>query len=275
MRLDSSHVGLGYRRSMFEELAHRDQLPFDFLEIAPENWMNTGPRLQNQLHSLRERVPLTTHGLSLSIGSFAPLDRVFLKRLKSFLDDYKIELYSEHLSYCSDDGHLYDLMPIPFTAEAVAHVCERIRIVSDILERRLILENVSFYAMPSREMTEIDFINAVLDESDCQLLLDVNNVYVNSINHGYDARKFITELPAERICYMHIAGHYQQSSDLIIDTHGSDVIEPVWQLLDVGYQHAGCQPTLLERDFNIPPLQHLSGELNAIKKAQALHYADV
>ena len=271
--LNSDSVGLGYRRSMYQELIECDQLPFDFLEIAPENWMNTGPRLQHQLRALRERVPFTTHGLSLSIGSFAPLDHAFLKRLKTFLDEYNIDLYSEHLSYCSDDGHLYDLMPIPFTTDAVSHVSQRIRTVSDILERPLVLENVSFYAMPSHDMTELEFINAVLTEADCGLLLDVNNVYVNSINHGYDARQFIAGLPAERVRYMHIAGHYQQQPDLIIDTHGADVIDPVWKLLDNSYQQVGCHPTLLERDFNIPSLNTLSNELATIRKTQALQHA--
>lgn len=275
MPLDRHSVGLGYRRAMFEELVQCDPLPCDFLEIAPENWMNSGPRLQQQLHRLRERVPFTTHGLSLSIGSFAPLDYAFLKRLKAFLDEYHIELYSEHLSYCSDQGHLYDLMPIPFTADAVTHVSKRIRQVSDILERPLVLENVSFYAMPSDDMTELDFIKAVLAESGCDLLLDVNNVYVNSVNHGYNAEQFITALPPECVRYMHVAGHYQQQSDLIIDTHGADVIDAVWRLLDVGYQHVGCQPTLLERDFNIPPLHKLSGELEAIRATQAMQHANV
>ena len=275
MPLNPNSVGLGYRRSMYEELISFEQLPVDFLEVAPENWMNAGPRLQKQLQSLRERVPFTTHGLSLSIGSFAPLDRDFLKQLKAFLDQYQIELYSEHLSYCSDDGHLYDLMPIPFTADAVKHVSERIRTVSDVLERPLVLENVSFYAMPSQDMTELEFITAVLSEADCDLLLDVNNVYVNSVNHGYNARQFITALPPERVRYMHIAGHYQQQPDLIIDTHGADVIDPVWQLLDLGYQLVGCQPTLLERDFNIPPLEQLTHELGIIRETQALQHAHV
>ena len=275
MPLNSDTVGLGYRRSMYQELIQCDQFPFDFLEIAPENWMNSGPRLQHQLRALRERVPFTTHGLSLSIGGFAPLDLPFLRRLKAFLDDYDIELYSEHLSYCSDEGHLYDLMPIPFTADAIGHVSERIRTVSDVLERPLVLENVSFYAMPDGDMNELEFINAVLAEADCDLLLDVNNVYVNSINHCYDPVQFITGLPAERIRYMHIAGHYQQQADLIIDTHGADVIDPVWQLLKTSYQYAGCHPTLLERAFNIPSLDTLSNELATIRKTQATQHAIV
>lgn len=261
-------VGLGFRRSMFAELVNYDSLPIDFLEVAPENWMNAGPRLQHQLRQLTERYPFSTHGLSLSIGSPAPLDIDFVRRLKAFLDEHRISSYTEHLSYCSDEGHLYDLMPIPFTEAAVHHVSERIRTVSDILERPIGLENVSFYAMPEGDMSELAFINAVLEEADCELLLDVNNVYVNSINHCYDAESFIRGFPTDRIKYLHIAGHYQQDSDLIIDTHGADVIEPVWQLLATTYDHHGLQGTLLERDFNIPELPTLASELNRIQQAQ-------
>lgn len=277
--LSDHSVGLGYRRSMYDEVKQElvtpNQLPFDFLEIAPENWMNAGPRLKAQLHELRQQVPVTSHGLSLSIGSPAPLDIPFLKRLKQFLDEFEIALYSEHLSYCSDEGHLYDLMPIPFTCEAVKYVSERINTVSDMLQRRIVLENVSFYAMPSDDMTELEFITQVLTEADCDLLLDVNNVYVNSINHGYDPKQFISQLPAERVRYMHIAGHYQQQPDLTIDTHGADVIQPVWQLLEHAYTCVGHHPTLLERDFNIPPLATLSAELSQIRQHQIQSHAIV
>jgi uncharacterized protein (UPF0276 family) len=160
-------------------------------------------------------------------------------------------------------------MPIPFTEEAVHHVAARIRRSQDILERRIAMENVSYYAAPGMQMEEIDFINAVLEEADCDLLLDVNNIYVNSINHGYDAEKFLHALPAERVVYFHVAGHYNEADDLIVDTHGADVIDPVWELLDKAYAHCGVVPTLLERDFNIPPLQELLGEVERINTLQA------
>ncbi|RUO76293.1 hypothetical protein CWI81_08070 [Idiomarina seosinensis] len=254
---------------MYQELVENDQLSLDFLEVAPENWMNAGPRHQHQLRELTERFPFSTHGLSLSIGSPVPLDIEFVQRVKAFLDEHQIDTYTEHLSFCSDEGHLYDLLPIPFTEQAVDYVSERIRRVSDVLERRIALENVSFYAMPPGEMSELDFINSVLEKADCDLLLDVNNVYVNSVNHGYDPLHFINQLPSERIRYLHIAGHYQQDSDLIIDTHGADVIDPVWELLKATYSRHGQRPTLLERDFNIPSLATLDNELSKIRQLKS------
>jgi uncharacterized protein (UPF0276 family) len=249
----------------------RDNPPgtVDFFEVAPENWIGIGGTLGKQLRYFTERHPFAAHGLSLSIGSPAPLDETFLYRLKHLLDEHNFRCYTEHLSYCSDDGHLYDLMPIPFTEEAVHYVAGRIRRVQDILERRIAMENVSYYAAPGKEMEEIDFINAVLAEADCDLLLDVNNIYVNSINHRYDAESFLKALPAERIVYFHIAGHYDEAEDLKIDSHGAPVIDPVWSLLETAYAHFGVVPTLLERDFNIPPLPELLAEVGQIAALQS------
>ena len=248
----------------------RDNPPkaVDFFEIAPENWIGVGGKMGKDFRYFTERYPFIAHGLSLSIGSPAPLDETFIQRVKRLLDRHNIRFYSEHLSYCSDDGHLYDLMPIPFTEEAVHYVAGRIRRVQDILERRIAMENVSYYAAPGQEMEEIDFLNAVLAEADCDLLLDVNNIYVNSINHRYDAEAFLKSLPADRIAYFHIAGHYDEADDLKVDTHGADIIEPVWTLLETAYQHFGVVPTLLERDFNIPPLPELLAEVSHIKRLQ-------
>jgi len=242
--------------------------PVDFFEIAPENWIGIGGRMSKDFRWFTERYPFIAHGLSLSIGSPAPLDETFIYRVKQLLDEHDIRYYSEHLSYCSDDGHLYDLMPIPFTEEAVHHVAGRIRRVQDILERRIAMENVSYYAAPGKQMEEIDFLNAVLAEADCDLLLDVNNIYVNSINHGYDASAFLTSLPADRVVYIHIAGHYDEADDLKVDTHGAAVIDPVWSLLETAYRHCGVVPTLLERDFNIPPLAELLAEVSHIRTLQ-------
>ncbi len=267
-------AGLGLRRSMLESLADAPETAIDFMEVAPENWMGVGGAFGRQFRAFTERYPFVTHGLSLSIGSPSPLDMDFLHRLRNFLCEHDIRLYSEHLSYCSDDGHLYDLMPIPFTEEAVHYVAGRIRQVQDVLEQRIAIENVSYYAAPGKEMEEIDFINAVLEEADCGLLLDVNNIYVNSVNHGYDAESFLCALPGERIDYFHIAGHYNEDVDLIVDTHGADVIDPVWALLDKAYAHFGVVPTLLERDFNIPPLADLMIEVERIRHIQKLHEND-
>ena len=250
-------------------LADQPPAQVGFYEVAPENWIGVGGRYGKQFRAFTERYPFVCHGLSLSIGAPSPLDETFLHRVKRFLDQRQIRAYTEHLSYCSDDGHLYDLMPIPFTEEAVQHVAARIRRSQDILERRIAMENVSYYAAPGKQMEEIDFINAVLAEADCDLLLDVNNIYVNSVNHGYNAEQFLYALPADRVVYFHVAGHYNEADDLIVDTHGADVIDPVWELLDKAYAHFGVVPTLLERDFNIPPLPELLGEIDHINTLQA------
>ncbi len=241
----------------------------DFMEVAPENWIGVGGQPGKRFREFTERYPFVAHGLSLSIGSPAPLDETFLHRVRRLLDEHNFRCYTEHLSYSSDDGHLYDLMPIPFTEEAVHHVAGRIRRVQDILERRIAMENVSYYAAPGKQMEEIEFITAVLSEADCDLLLDVNNIYVNSINHRYDAEQFLRALPAERVVYCHVAGHYDEAADLKVDTHGAPVIDPVWSLLEVAYEHCGVVPTLLERDFNIPPLPELLAEVGHIAALQA------
>ena len=262
-------VGLGLRRAMLSSLADSSTDLISFWEVAPENWINVAGRYGKQFRELTEKYPFICHGLSLSIGSPAPLDEAFLQRLKRFFREHQIRYYSEHLSYCSDDGHLYDLMPIPFTEEAVHYVADRIRSVQAILEQKIAIENISYYVAPGKQMEEIDFLNAVLEEADCDLLLDVNNIYVNSINHRYDAEAFLRQLPAERIRYIHVAGHYQEAEDLLVDTHGSSVIDPVWQLLEKAYQHFGVLPTLLERDFNIPALPELLEEARVIDHLQA------
>lgn len=258
-------AGFGFRRCMSETLKTVEAGAFDFLEIAPENWMGLGGRFGKAFRQYTEQHPFIAHGLSLSIGGPTPLDMEFLTRLKLFMKEHNIRAYSEHLSYCSDDGHLYDLMPIPFTGEAVKYVAQRIRQVQDVLEQKIAMENVSFYGAPGSEMTEQEFLLAVLDEADCDLLLDVNNIYVNSVNHRYDAVEFLKAMPAERIMYLHIAGHYTEADDLIVDTHGASVVDPVWSLLQQAYSEFGLLPTLLERDFNIPPLPELLEEVEQVR----------
>lgn len=254
---------------MLKELANDVPESISFMEVAPENWINVGGSLGRQFRALTEKVPFVTHGLSLSLGGPAPLDEDLLRDIKSFLDKFDIRAYTEHLSYCSDEGHLYDLLPIPFTDEAVRYVAARIRRTQEIIERPMAVENVSYYAAPGQQMQEIDFIKAVLDEADCGLLLDLNNIYVNSVNHGYDPREFLLSLPAERVVYCHVAGHFEEAADLRVDTHGSDVIDPVWSLLGTAYHQFGVMPTLLERDFNIPPMPQLLQEVTTIKALQA------
>ena len=261
-------VGLGLRRDFFNEVLDTPDLAVDFMEIAPENWLQFGGKQGRQLRTLTERTPFVCHGLSLDLGGMKPLDMDYLKALKSFFAEHDIRAYTEHLSYCGDSGHLYDLMPIPFTEEAVFYVADRIRQVQDVLEQKIGIENVSFYAMPSNQMNEQEFVTAVLNEADCELLFDVNNTYVNSINHQYDAQKYMQSMPSERMVYLHMAGHFDEAEDLKIDTHGQPVKQQVWDLLEQTYQTHGLIPTLLERDFNIPPMQELLAEIQQIRAYQ-------
>ncbi|MFK7915028.1 MAG: DUF692 domain-containing protein [Pseudomonadales bacterium] len=264
-------AGLGLRRGLLDELLALEPGQVDFLELAPENWIGVGGVFGRQFQRLAERFPLVCHGLSLSIGSPAPLDHGFLKDVRGFLDQYNVLAFTEHLSYCSDDkGHLYDLMPIPFTEEAVHYVAGRIREVQDVLGRQIAVEHISYYAAPGQQLSEIEFINAVLAEADCRFLLDVNNIYVNSVNFDYDADAFLRDIDGAKSLYVHIAGHYEEAPDLRIDTHGTSVIEPVWQLLSDAYAQYGVLPTLLERDFNFPGMAELLGEISQIRTRQQL-----
>jgi hypothetical protein len=264
-----SGAGLGLRRGFIDTLMRDPPRGIDFMEVAPENWIHVGGKLGKKLRFFTERYPFLLHGLSLSIGGPAPLDEVLLRNIKTFMDQHGIESYSEHLSYCGDDGHLYDLMPIPFTEDAVAYVAGRIRRAQDILERRIAVENVSYYAQTDRTLGEIEFTCAVLEEADCDLLLDINNVVVNSINHNYDAREFVLAMPKDRVRYFHQAGHYVEAEDLRVDTHGAAVGDAAWALLADAYRYFGPVPTLLERDFNFPPLGELLAEVRRIKSMQA------
>tara|TARA_R110000823_G_scaffold130015_12_gene257920 strand:+ start:33977 stop:34756 length:780 start_codon:yes stop_codon:yes gene_type:complete len=251
-----------------------DQGAVDFLEAAPENWIGVGGRFRRQFRELAERYPLALHGLSLDIGGPDPIDTTLVAAVRELIDAYDVPIYSEHLTYCAAEGHLYDLLPIPFTQEAVHYVAARVRQVQDIIGRPIALENASYYAQPHADLTEAEFIRAVLQESDCELLLDVNNIYVNSINHRYDPLEFLDALPLERARYIHIAGHYNEADDLKIDTHGADVIDPVWELLAQAYQRVGPLPTLLERDFNLPPLESLLAEVAQVRNLQGAALAE-
>ena len=218
---------------------------------------------------------MVAHGLSLSLGGPDPLNMPFLYQIKQFLDRHHISLYTEHLSYCAAEGYLYDLLPMPFTEEAVHHVASRIKQTQEVLERRIAIENAAYYvAAPIAEMDELSFIQAVLEEADCDWHLDVNNLYVNSINFGFDAQQFLHAAAdaglAGRVVYGHIAGHQQEAPDLLIDTHGASVIEPVWDLLAQAYQLFGHFPTLLERDTHIPPLLDLMSEVQRVASLQGL-----
>lgn len=265
------HVGLGLRREFLAPLLavdDKDRLP-DFLEIAPENWMGFGGRHARDLRQVSERFPMACHGLSLNIGGFAPLDLDFLRSLRDFLDIHQALIYSEHLSYTGDEGHLYDLLPLPMTRESADHVIARVIQAQDILGRRLVLENVSTYAQPGMEMSEPEFLAYISTGADCELLLDINNVHVNCINHDQDPQGWLAGFPTHRIRYGHVAGHFVERADLCIDTHGAPVAESVWRLLAFSYARCGVYPTVLERDFNIPPLHELLDEVSALRRLQA------
>lgn len=261
-------VGLGLRRALLDDLRATPAGRLDFLEAAPENWIGIGGRLGEAFEDLAGRYPIACHGLSLSLGGSTPLDEPFLLKLRRFLDRHRCPLYSEHLSACTDaQGQLYDLLPLPFTAASVRHVVDRIRRVQDVLGRRIAIENISYYATLAAHdaMPEVEFINHVLDQADCDLLLDVNNIVVNATNHRYDADAFLAALPAARVACIHVAGHFDEADDLKIDTHGTSVSDPVWALLERAYALFGPRPTLLERDFNLPPFDELLAEADGIR----------
>ena len=276
---DIKGVGLGLKRELIPQIQSLYSNPsianINFVEIAPENWIGAGGKAEADLAWFVERYPIACHGLCLSLGGPDPLNTSFLKQVKQFLHANKIPLYTEHLSYCSDiqhgqAGYLYDLLPIPFTEEAVKYVAQRIRQTQDILGQRIAVENTSYYVTaPISTMDEITFLNAILTEADCDLHLDINNIYVNSVNFGFDGHEFLRQIPRERIVYSHIAGHLQVGRDVLVDTHGEAIIDPVWALLEEAYQLFGAFPTLLERDTNIPPLAELMQEVNKIASYQA------
>lgn len=258
-------AGLGFRRELIETLKAGVPESIRFFELAPENWAGMGGRSGKDLRHFTERHPFVCHGLSLSLGGPSPLDETLLRRIKAFMAEHGMGLYTEHLSWCSDDAHLYDLLPIPFTGDAVRWVADRIRRAQDILEMKIGIENASYYvAPPGAEMSETEFISAIVAEADCLLHLDVNNIYVNSRNFGFDPLEFMTALPLEKTCYIHVAGHYTEPDGLLVDTHGAEVIDPVWGLLEEAYRRTGPVPTCLERDTNIPELEELVGELKVI-----------
>jgi uncharacterized protein (UPF0276 family) len=264
-------AGLGFRRELIELLKAGVPEDISFFELAPENWVGMGGRSAKDLRHFTERHPFVCHGLSLSLGGIAPLDEALLRRTRSFMAEHGITLYTEHLSWCADDSHLYDLLPIPLSEKAAKWTVDRIRQAQDILGMRIGIENASYYvAPPGAEMSEAEFISTIVREADCLLHLDVNNIYVNSQNFAFDPLAFMDALPLERTCYVHVAGHYIEPDGLLIDTHGAEVIDPVWALLEAAYRRIGGEvPTCLERDFNIPDLATLTAEVRQIARLQA------
>ena len=263
-------AGLGFRRELLPELEAGVPDAMSFFELAPENWAGMGGRSARQLRAFTERYPFVCHGLSLSLGGMLPLDVDLLKQTRAFMASHGIRLYTEHLSWTNDAGQLYDLLPLPCTHEAVRWTAARIRQAQDVLGMRIGIENASTYvAPPGAEMSEAEFIRAVVHEADCLLHLDVNNILVNARNFGFDPLSFLHQLPLDRACYIHVAGHHTEPDGLVIDTHGAGVIIDVWNLLEAAYRRAGVLPTCLERDFNFPPLAELGLEVAQIARLQA------
>lgn len=289
-------AGLGYRRDLADDFLNlSSNNAIQFMEVAPENWVKMGGAARYKFDQAAERYPLAVHGLSLSLGGQAPLDRELLKNTKALMTQYNSTFFSEHLSYCECEGHLYDLLPMPFTEEAVKHVAQRIRYVQDFLGLQISLENTSYYLhSPTSTMNEVEFLNAIAQEADCGIHLDVNNIYVNGINHGLlDPYVFLDQVDVKRVNYIHIAGHdeehsaaqvvedlegesfnkikgaYRHLPELLIDTHGEAVKGTVWDLLEYAYQRLpAIPPTLLERDFNFPPFAELYAEVEHIAQLQ-------
>ena len=289
-------AGLGYRRDLADDFLNlSSNNAIQFMEVAPENWVKMGGAARYKFDQAAEKYPLAVHGLSLSLGGQAPLDRELLKNTKALMTQYNSTFFSEHLSYCECEGHLYDLLPMPFTEEAVKHVAQRIRYVQDFLELQISLENTSYYLhSPTSTMNEVEFLNAIAQEADCGIHLDVNNIYVNGINHGLlDPYVFLDQVDVKRVNYIHIAGHdeehsaaqvvedfegesfnkikgaYRHLPELLIDTHGEAVKGTVWDLLEYAYQRLpAIPPTLLERDFNFPPFAELYAEVEHIAQLQ-------
>ena len=259
-----SGCGLGLRNDFIFDISEHPQQP-DWMEIVPENWMDTPKKYQKIFDKIADEYQLACHGLSLSIGSYEPLDMTFLKKLKEFLDRYEIENYSEHLSFSSlEDIQTYELLPLPMTKEEVQKVCDKVDIVQNYLKRDLILENATYYYVPTSTMDEIDFINEVFKKSGAKMLLDINNVFVNSFNHKFDPYKYIDSLDMNKVAYYHVAGHLEYKENLWIDTHGTPVKDEVWDLTKYCLDKHKA-PALLERDNNIPPLEELMDEYNILK----------
>ncbi len=260
-------IGIGLRRENVDELIEKKPKQLQCLEIAPENYLHTGGKLYRQFRELAEIYPIVAHGLSLSVGSLSPLKKDFLRELKKFLHGHNIPWMSDHLCYSSVlAAQFHDLLPLPFTREAIRHVVPRIRQIQDFIEMPLAVENISYYAAPAAaEMPEWEFVAEVVERADCSLLLDVNNIYVNSFNHGFDPMEYLKRIPFDRVLHIHLAGHMKYQ-DFLLDNHGADVIDPVWKLLREAAKHVRPGAVILERDHHIPPLAEMLREVQVARR---------
>lgn len=266
--------GLGLRPDHYQSVL-ADRPAIDWFEVLTENYLVPGGKPLHYLTRIRELYPLVMHGVSLSIGSSAPLDAGYLRQLKALAARIEPAWISDHLCWTGTGGaNLHDLLPLPYTEEALRHVVGRVQHVQDTLGRRLVLENVSSYvSFRDSELSEWDFLRAVAERADCLILLDVNNVYVSSVNHEFDARAYLDAIPVERVQQIHLAGH-QDHGDYLVDTHDHPVPDPVWDLYAAAVRRFGNVSTMIERDANIPPLGELLAELDAARALAAREIAE-
>lgn len=267
--LGNPGFGLGLRTAHYHEiLASRPNI--DWFEVLSENYMVPGGKPLHFLDRICAEYPVVMHGVSLSIGSTAALDQNYLRDLKKLADRIQPAWISDHLCWTGVHGqNMHDLLPLPYTEETAKHVVERVKIVQDFLGRRILLENVSSYASyVDSSMSEWEFISLICEQSDCLLLLDVNNIYVSSYNHQFDAKAFIDGVPAKRVQQIHLAGHHN-NGDYIIDTHDAPIIDPVWDLYGYALSRLGAVATMIERDDHIPALEVLVQELQIARDISA------
>jgi len=258
------------------ELLERAPSSVRWLEVHPENYIRRGGLYRRRLHQAREQWPLVTHGLTMSLGCPEPHDREYMADLRAFVSDVGTPWHSDHACFGGAHGnYVHDLLPVPFTEEAVGTMVARLREAQDTLDVEVAVENVSYYAAQSDEpLDEIDFLVEVLERSDAKLMLDVNNVFVNSQNFGFDAKRWIDRVPVERVVQMHVAGHFIRPDGLRIDTHGEAICEGVFELLDYTLRRVGHVPVLLERDNNIPPLSTVLDEVTRLTEIYDAATAD-
>lgn len=266
--------GLGLRPNHYDAIL-ADGPGVDWFEALTENYLVPGGKPLHYLTRVRERYPLVMHGVSMSIGSSAPLDLEYLRQVRSLAERIEPAWISDHLCWTGVGGkNLHDLLPLPYTEDALRHVVDRVQRVQDVLGRRLVLENVSSYlSFRDSELTEWDFLRSVAERADCLILLDVNNIYVSSINHEFDPRSYLESIPVERVQQIHLAGH-QNHGDYLLDTHDHPVPDPVWGLYRAAVRRFGSVSTMIERDANIPPLAELLAELGAARALAAREIAE-
>lgn len=265
-RLPNLDIGLGLRRELAQQtLESKNRI--DWLELVPENYMGLGGACRERLESAREKFPLVTHGINLSIGSTDDLNEEYLSKLKKLLDFIDAPWFSDHLCFTSCDGiYMHDLLPLPRSREAINLIAEKVRRVQGTIGRPFLLENISYYMnVPGSEMNDSQFLAEVIEKADCGLLLDVNNVYVNSLNHGFDPFQYLDQIPLERTVQIHVAGH-KQGCEYVIDTHGAPVVEPVFELLQYVLERVDAKGVMLERDQNFPEFDEILAEVDRIRK---------